>query len=224
MKLLKILLSAAVSFIFCISVSASSDVVYSMHTNDKTIALTFDDGPHPRYTAEILDILGEYDIKATFFTIGQNVDLYSDVVKELYAAGHEIGNHTYTHSNMKFLTEEKISSEINDTENAVYGNIAYRTKLLRPPGGMLCDTVCKVAEEKGYTIVCWSVDTLDWAHTPSNEIVNHVLSSVKGGDIILFHDFVSGESTTIDALKIIIPTLLEEGYRFVTVSELIGAA
>ncbi len=223
MKYIRKVLIFTLPFLLVISVSASSDVVYSMHTNEKTIALTFDDGPHPRYTAEILDILGEYDIKETFFTIGQNVDLYSDIVKAVYEAGHEIGNHTYSHSNMRFLTEEKIYSEISDTENAVYGNIEYRTKLLRPPGGMLCDTVCKVAEENDYTIVCWSVDTLDWAHTPSEDIVNNVLSSVKGGDIILFHDYVSGKSTTIDALKVIIPTLLDEGYQFVTVSELIGA-
>lgn len=222
MKFGKTVIAVLIFLLTAVSASAS-DVVYSMHTNEKMIALTFDDGPHPRYTPEILDILAEYDIKATFFTIGQNVELYSDLVKAEYESGHEIGNHTYSHSNMKTLTEDKMYSEINDAETAVYENIEYRTTLLRPPGGLFGDTLCKVAAENDYTIICWSVDTLDWAHTPSDKIVENVLSSVKGGDIILFHDYVSGESPTIEALKIIIPTLLDEGYQFVTVSELIGA-
>lgn len=206
-----------------IAVTASaSDVVYSMHTNEKTIALTFDDGPHPRYTPQILDILAEYDIKATFFTIGQNVELYSDLVKAEYEAGHEIANHTYSHSNMKNLTASQMYNEINAAEKAVYEKVEYRTTLLRPPGGLFGDTLCKVAAENDYTVVCWSVDTLDWAHTPSDKIIENVLSSVKGGDIILFHDYVSGESPTIKALETIIPTLIDEGYQFVTVSELIG--
>ncbi|MBE6542326.1 MAG: polysaccharide deacetylase family protein [Ruminococcaceae bacterium] len=221
----KKLLIAVIMAVFILSTNiyAESDVVYSMHTNDKKIALTFDDGPHPRYTLEILDILAEYDVKATFFTIGQNVDLYSDVVKAEFDAGHEIGNHTYSHSNMKYLSEESIYNEIIDTESTIYSNTSYKTKLLRPPEGMYCDAVKKVADENDYKIVCWSIDTLDWAHTPESEIINNVLTSVKGGDIILFHDYVSGRSTTIEALKVIIPTLLNEGYSFVTVSELINS-
>lgn len=216
-KLLTIFLSVAL----CIPVSAG-DVIYSWHSNDKKIALTFDDGPHPTQTPEILEILAEYDIRATFFVIGQNVSYYKDLVKLEFESGHEIGNHTYSHSNLRNLPSDTIKKEISDTENIVFDNVEYRTRLLRPPGGCLNEELCTLAFENDYTVVCWSVDTRDWAHTPTKDIVDNVLNSVKGGDIILFHDYVSGESPTPEALRIIIPTLLDEGYEFVTVSELIN--
>ena len=199
-----------------------AEVVYSWHTNDKNIALTFDDGPHPVYTPEILDILEEYGIKATFFTIGQNVEWYNDVFRMEYEAGHEIGNHTYSHLNLRRLPYPEVCREIEQAENLVYETVEYRTRLLRPPEGAFGHDLCKAASEMDYTVICWSVDTLDWAHTPSETIVRNVLENVKGGDIILFHDYISGDSPTPDALREIIPALLDEGYRFVTVSELLN--
>ena len=201
--------------------AAASDVIYSCQSSKKNIALTFDDGPHPVHTPEILDILAEYGIKATFFVIGENATWYGDLVKTEYESGHEIGNHTYSHHmNLKKLSYDGICAEIENAENVIYENIEYRTKLLRPPGGIYSDTLLRAAADNDYNIICWSVDTRDWAHTPTDEIVKNVLSSVKEGDIILFHDYVSGESPTPAALKQIIPTLLDEGYNFVTVSEL----
>lgn len=203
--------------------SSSADVIYSWNSNEKKIALTFDDGPHPVYTPEILEILEEYGVHATFFVIGQNLEYYGELLNREIEAGHEIGNHTYSHRNLRTLTNEMIEQEIRETETAVYNRSEYKTQLLRPPGGKLGEELCRLAQENDYTVVCWSVDTLDWAHTPTEEIVENVLSSVEGGDIILFHDFVSGDSPTPEALRIIIPALLEDGYEFVTVSELIGA-
>lgn len=203
--------------------SNASDIIYSCQSNKKNIALTFDDGPHPVHTPEILDILAEYGIKATFFVIGENAEWYGDLVKTEYENGHEIGNHTYSHHmNLKKLSYDGIRGEIENAEEAIYENIEYRTKLLRPPGGIYSDTLLRAAADNDYTIICWSVDTRDWAHTPTDEIVKNVLSSVKEGDIILFHDYVSGNSPTPDALRQIIPALLNEGYNFVTVSELIA--
>ncbi|MGN1345750.1 MAG: polysaccharide deacetylase family protein [Eubacteriales bacterium] len=202
--------------------ASSADIVYSWRSNGKKIALTFDDGPHPVHTPEILDILEEYGVKATFFTIGQNVEWYNDVFQMEYAAGHEIGNHTYSHRNLKKLSYPAVCQEIERAENAVYETVEYRTRLLRPPEGAFGNDLCKAAAALDYTVVCWSIDTRDWAHTPSDKIAENVLSSVKGGDIILFHDFVSGDSPTPDALRMIIPPLMEEGYRFVTVSELLN--
>ena len=100
-----------------------AEVVYSWHTNDKNIALTFDDGPHPVYTPEILDILEEYGIKATFFTIGQNVEWYNDVFHMEYEAGHEIGNHTYSHLNLRKLPYREVCQEIELAENLVYESV-----------------------------------------------------------------------------------------------------
>lgn len=201
---------------------SSADVVYSWKTNDKTIALTFDDGPHPVHTPEILDILEEYGIKATFFTIGTNVEQYNDVFRMEYAAGHEIGNHTYSHRNLRKLPYAEVCREIERSEECVYETVEYRTRLLRPPEGAFGDALCKAAAELDYTVICWSVDTRDWAHTPAVEIAENVLSTVKGGDILLFHDYVAGDSPTPEALRMVIPALIEDGYTFVTVSELLG--
>ncbi len=222
-KLLRSALYTVSALLFFIPQTVcGAEVVYSWHTNDKNIALTFDDGPHPVYTPEILDILEEYGIKATFFTIGQNVEWYNDVFRMEYAAGHEIGNHTYSHLNLRQLPYKSVCREIEQAENLVYESVEYRTRLLRPPEGAFGNDLCKAAAELDYTVICWSVDTLDWAHTPSDRIVQNVLENVKGGDIILFHDYISGDSPTPEALRTIIPALLDEGYRFVTVSELLN--
>ena len=215
-------LSAVSAVLLLVTPVSSADVVYSWKSSEKKIALTFDDGPHPVHTEEILDILAEYNVRATFFVIGQNMNFWGDLVRLEAEAGHEIGNHTYSHGNLKTMEEELIKKEISDTESAVYEYAEVRTKLLRPPEGKLGEDLCRLAQENDYTVVCWSVDTRDWAHTPADVIVNNVLSSVEGGDIILFHDFVSGESPTPEALRKIIPARLDEGYEFVTVSELIA--
>lgn len=199
-----------------------AEVVYSWHTNGKNIALTFDDGPHPVYTPEILDILEEYGIRATFFTVGENVEWYNDVFRMEYEAGHEIGNHTYLHLNLRKLPYSSVCREIEQTEKLIYETVEYRTRYLRPPGGAFGNDMCRAAADMDYTVICWSVDTLDWAHTPSDKIAENVLENVKGGDIILFHDYVSGDSPTPEALRMIIPALLDEGYRFVTISELLN--
>ena len=201
---------------------AAPDVIYSWSSNEKVVSLTFDDGPHPYRTDEILDILDEYGIKATFFFIGQNVRDYPNAVPRVMAAGHEIGNHTFTHRNLQTLCYSDLVKEIEDTEEALIELVGYEPKLLRPPEGKFSDDVIRASKEKGYSIICWSIDTLDWAHNPTENIVHEVLDSVEAGDIILFHDFVSGESPTPAALRMIIPTLIERGYRFVTVSELMG--
>lgn len=204
-----------------VTFAAASDVVYSWQSNDKRIALTFDDGPHPRYTREILDILDEYGIRATFFFIGVNVEAYPESAKMVVSRGHEIGNHTYSHKNLRDLTYEETCQEIDLGEGAVLEITGQRTCLMRPPEGKMGDALLVAAGERNYNVICWSVDTMDWAHTPTEAIVQNVLTSTEAGDIILCHDYVSGESPTPAALRQIIPVLLERGYEFVTVSELI---
>ena len=201
---------------------SESEVIYSWNSNEKVVALTFDDGPHPYRTAEILEILDEYGIKATFFFIGQNVRDYPGPALLVSRAGHEIGNHTFSHRNLQSLSYAELCNEISSTEEAIFELLGCETHLLRPPEGKFSDDVIKAAREKNYSVICWSVDTLDWAHNTVENITNEVLGSVEAGDIILFHDFVSGESPTPAALRIIIPTLIDRGYRFVTVSELMG--
>ncbi len=197
--------------------------VYSSHANEsKKIAITFDDGPHPRYTPIILDILAEYNAHATFFIIGDNAKNYPELLCRIQKEGHEIGNHTYLHENLQKNTPQTIRQQILDAERTILELTDQRTKLLRPPGGLYDEQVCKTAHALDYEVILWTIDTKDWSHPTVDEIVEKVETNIKSGDIILCHDFIGGGSTpTPDALRRILPDLLREGYEFVTVSELI---
>lgn len=203
----------------------NSSIVFSKcRKPTKKIALTFDDGPHPRYTERILDILAKYNVKATFFVIGVNILNYPEPLCSIHAAGHEIGNHSFSHNNRKDLDGSDALLEMQKCEDLIYRYTKEKPKLFRPPRGSCNDCVEQAADSLGYSVVLWSIDTLDWKNTPSGEISKTVLGAAKGGDIILMHDYTSGTNTTCDALEIIIPRLLSEGFEFVTVSELIKQA
>ena len=199
------------------------EYVYSSHMNEQNkIALTFDDGPHPVYTPIILDILKEYGIQATFFVIGENADRHPELIRRILAEGHEIGNHTYLHKNLKENTMDCVCQEIVQTEETILRISEQRTKILRPPGGLYDSQVCDAAKLLDYDIILWTLDTLDWTHPTSEEIVKKIETNIKSGDIILCHDFIGGApSPTPEAMKRIIPLLLQRGYSFVSVSALI---
>lgn len=203
-----------------VGVQSRAPVYKSKKNASQKIALTFDDGPHPVYTPKILDILNEYGIKATFFIIGQNAEYYPDVLRRIEAEGHEIGNHTYYHRHLNGLSPERIKSDITLCGKAIYDICGYPTTLFRPPEGVLPDSIRGYAEAEDYKVILWSVDTHDWTHRPAAEIFTVVKSKITSGDIILMHDYVT-RSPTPGALRLIIPYLLEGGYRFVTVSELL---
>ncbi len=187
---------------------------------EKLVALTFDDGPHPKQTPEILAILEEYDIKATFFMIGQNIVYYPETAEAVEKAGHEIGNHTFTHDILEKRSKCDIISEIELADDMILTLSEYEPKFLRPPGGNYDENVISAAEDEDLVIALWSIDTLDWCHKSKGEIVREVTENVRGGDVILMHDYIAGESHTADALRVIIPELLSEGYKFVTLSEM----
>lgn len=207
----------------CSGITQKPEYVYSSHMNDgNKIALTFDDGPHPQYTPLILDILKEYNVHATFFLIGENAERNPELVRRILREGHEIGNHTYLHKNLKEHTSGGIYEEIAMAEEAILRIADQRTKLLRPPGGLYDKQVCETAHRLDYDIILWTVDTFDWKHPAPEEIIQTVESNVQCGDIILCHDFIGGApSPTPDAIRKIIPDLLKRGYEFVSVSELI---
>ena len=207
----------------CVDRGSDEVDIYRKNENDyMKIALTFDDGPHPRYTKEILEILDEYDIKATFFVIGINVKYYPETMNSIIEHGHEIGNHTYTHPHVRDLDCIKLKTEIEDCEDMVCNLGEYHTKLFRPPEGMIGGEVKNAVKDLGYKVILWDIDTRDWAHTPPKDIAQNVISNVKSGDIILMHDYIAYNSPTPEALRLFIPTLLEKGYKFVVISELIG--
>ena len=190
--------------------------VYRKHENSEMkISLTFDDGPHPILTPKILEILARYQIKATFFLVGENVKNYPTVVERILAEGHEIGNHTFSHDHIN-------AQEIEDCEQAIYKITDYKTKLFRPPQGFIDETVKSMSHSLGYDIILWSIDTRDWDHTPPRQICNLVIREITSGSIILMHDYIGHHSPTPQALEQLIPAIIALGYQFVPVSELIG--
>ena len=206
------------------SVSAKSGPFRYVANSEMKIALTFDDGPHKRYTEEILGILDEFGIKATFFVIGRNCEENPKAVQHIIERGHEIGNHTYSHPHLSKITAEELTEEINRTEKLLLECFNYRPRLFRPPEGIYSSEIAGALQKLDYLPVLWTVDTADWRRPTSKEIAENVIDNISAGRIILCHDYVSGESSTPEALKSFIPELLSRGYVFVTVSELIESA
>lgn len=216
------LLSASVLMGNLSAVDADGQVIFRHGTvGKKTVALTFDDGPHPQYTEEILALLHRYGIRATFFFIGQNVEYYRSTARAVVAAGHEVGNHTYSHPIFGQTTTLQLAEEIEKTDRLLAEIGCESVSLFRPPQGLYGKELTDLLRNKSKKAVLWSIDTRDWDHRPSDAILQNIDENLRGGDIILFHDYVSGENTTLPALKKLIPALLERGYRFVTVSELL---
>ena len=208
--------------VLTLSPSAEVKVYRSVTTEKKQIALTFDDGPHPSLTPKILTILAKYGVPATFFMVGQNVLNYPSAAKQVIDAGHEVGNHTFTHPHIAALNEKAILEEIGKCEDALEELCEYRPHLLRTPQGALTQNLERCLSDDDYILVLWSLDTRDWDNKSTAYIVQTVLGNVKSGDIILMHDYIGYNSKTPEALEKIIPELLSQGYEFVTVSELLG--
>ncbi|TAH62443.1 MAG: polysaccharide deacetylase family protein [Gottschalkiaceae bacterium] len=199
-------------------------MVYSGSRNEKNIALTFDDGPHPIYTEEILDILKEYNVKATFFILGKHGEEYPDILHRQNIEGHELGIHSYNHINLKNQEENVIREEFSRTQDIIRKVTGKKSKLFRPPYGIYNQVIYDIVSENGGNMVLWTYyqDTKDWGNPGVEKIIEIVLSQARNGDIILFHDHNEAkENQVIGALKIIIPELLNRGYKFVTISELL---
>ncbi len=204
------------------SFASSNKQVYKSKSNeDKKIALTFDDGPHPKKTKEIVEILEKYGITATFFVVGINVKNYPKTMDMLLEKGYEIGNHTYSHRILKKIGKINVKNEIDTTEEEIINHNGEKTKYIRPPCGEYDDNLINLSIENDYKIVLWNIDTKDWMHETKSNIVKNVMSRVKGGDIILFHDYTTGKNNTVEALDDLIPRLIDAGYEFVSISELL---
>ena len=179
----------------------------------KMIAITFDDGPG-RYTKDILKTLTKYDANATFFVLGNKVEVYDETAREIVKQGSEIGNHSYNHKWLIKLKSDDFMDQVNQTQSIVKRITGITPKVLRPTYGSVNDTIRK---NTNLDIVLWNVDTLDWKIKDPKQIANRVVGKVEDGDIVLMHDT---HKRTVEALKIILPELKKEGFQFVTVSEL----
>lgn len=183
-------------------------------TNTKKVALTFDDGPDPKTTTQILATLAKYEAKATFFMLGSRVEYYPEIAKNVQQAGHEIGNHTWNHPDLTKASVQKMANEINATSAIIEKVTGQRADVFRPPYGAVNSTV---RAQTNLPIVLWSIDTEDWKHRDSVKLLHSIQQKVKDGDIILMHDI---HQSTADGLDAVLAYLKQEGYSFVTVSEL----
>ena len=185
---------------------------------EKLVALTFDDGPSGKYTRKLLDGLQQRDARATFLLCGYRIEQYPELTERIFQEGHEIGLHGYSHKFMQDMCRAEVTREIRQVlELLPEGcNAAF----LRSPGGLCSDCVIKTAADHGLAILHWSVDPKDWAIHDAEAIEQEILSHVRDGDVILLHDM---SDSSVDAALAIIDELQEEGYRFVTATELAQA-
>ncbi|OUP20258.1 hypothetical protein B5F29_06240 [Lachnoclostridium sp. An196] len=195
--------------------TSSAEMTGAWESEKKKIALTFDDGPHPVYTEQVLQVLDQGNIPATFFLLGQNIEEHQDLVKEIDAKGHLIGNHTYHHVQVTSLPLDQACEEIQKTSDLIESLTGKGTEYVRPPFG----TWSEGLEDRLNLIpVMWTIDTLDWTTENVDEIVCRVTEQAEENGIILMHD---GYESTVQALERFIPLLEAEGYEFVTVDQVI---
>lgn len=195
-------------------------VHYSLPTDKMDLALTFDDGPLAKNTPAVLDVLKKYNVKATFFLLGENMDGNEALIRRIVAEGHEIGLHTYSHPNFYKISTAEIEKEIDTNISLLRKITTYTPKVIRPPYGIVTKPFLRIAKKKNLTIISWSNDSLDWkkGHT-AQTIINDALTKVHPGAIILMHDKSSNYKESIKALPKIIEKLQSEGYTFKRVSD-----
>lgn len=190
--------------------------VRAAQKNEKYVALTFDDGPSGRFTRRLLDGLAERDAKATFFLCGYRIAQYPKETQRIFDEGHEIALHGYSHDCMTPMSRRQIAKELSDTKALLPEGC--KALWLRPPGGCCSDGVRQVAEVTNLSILDWSVDPRDWATRDAATVGRFVLDRIQDGDVVLLHDM---SDSSVDAALAIIDELQSQGFRFVTVSELV---
>ncbi|MBC8536838.1 polysaccharide deacetylase family protein [Feifania hominis] len=193
--------------------------IYNVDVGEtKKVAISFDAAWGNEDTQMLIDILGKYNVKATFFVVGEWVDKYPESVKALADAGHDIQNHSSTHAHLPQLSRDQIAKEITDCSDKIEAVTGKKSNLIRPPYGDYSNSVLETAKEVGHYVIQWDVDSLDWKDPPSSDIVKRVTGKVKPGSIVLFHN---AAKNTPAALPGVIEALQADGYEFVLINDLI---
>ena len=201
------------------AVAASRQLpIYCVQRDQKMVSLSFDAAWGNEDTQQLIDILGNYDVKATFFVVGEWVDKYPESVQALHEAGHEVMNHSNTHAHLSQLSQGEITADLNACSDKIEAVTGVRPTLVRPPYGEYDDHVIAAIRAMGMEPIQWDVDSLDWKDLSAGEITQRVTSRVQPGSIVLFHN---AALHTPEALPGILETLLRDGYTFVPISELI---
>lgn len=200
-------------------VAAGHKGIREVAVQQKVAALTFDDGPDEITTPRLLNILRKYDAKATFFVMGKHAEELPGRLAQITYEGHELANHGFSHRWLTQLTGEELAEEISRTESTIM-KFAPKPTLFRPPGAYYNERVIAELKAQGYTMIMWSIDARDWARTDYRAVARDVLKQVKPGSIVLLHDGIYA-TDTYRATAEILEVLSRQGYRFVTVSELL---
>lgn len=195
----------------------------------RKLALTYDDGPNDPHTLRLLEVLAKHQVHATFFLIGRYVKQRPEMVREIAQAGHAIGNHTFNHPNLIFVSARQTRSELQTCEQALYDAVGQHSRLFRPPFGGRRPATLRVARRLGLEPVMWNVTGWDWSGKPAEYVEQKVRRQICGGNVILLHDgghaaFAADRSQTVLATDHLIARYKADGYEFVTVPEMMGRA
>jgi len=194
----------------------------SVHVDGPYIAMTFDDGPSATLTPKLLDILASHHMKATFFVLGEMVAEHPEILARAAREGHEIASHSWSHPNLAKMGQEGVRSQLQRTDDEIKSATGQRPTLFRPPYGSITERQKRwIHDEFGYDIILWDVDPLDWRRPGPAVVRNRILKETRPGSIVLSHDIHPG---TIEAMPSTFDQLEAKGFKFVTVSELLGMA
>jgi peptidoglycan/xylan/chitin deacetylase (PgdA/CDA1 family) len=195
----------------------------------KKLALTYDDGPNETHTQRLLDILAKHDVRATFFMIGRYVQQRPEIARAVASAGHVIGNHTFTHPNLVLVSALQTRMQIEECQRALHDAVGEHSNLFRPPFGGRRPESLRVVRSLGLEPIMWNVTAFDWKTTSAERVERNVLKQVNGGNVILLHDGSHRElgldrSHTVEATDRLIRGYKSNGFEFVTIPEMMGAA
>ncbi len=197
-------------------------MISCVDTDERVLALTYDDGPNPPYTDSLLDVLQEFDAKATFFAIGKNIEDNLETTRRMLAEGHELGNHSYSHKKLVNLSFETVRSEIQKTDD-ILSNLGVRSSIhFRAPYGLKRIKLPWELARRQKANILWNVDPKDYETADPDEIADSIIRNVEPGSIILLHDGGGNRSQTVAATKTVLQKLTQEGYQFKTVSQLMS--
>ena len=199
----------------------SSELYVNGQSENKVVALTFDDGPDPVNTPKIIKALHDNEVQGTFFCIGKQIEPCRAIIKQAYKDGNVIANHSWSHKDLTTINAAGINNEVTLAENEIYKVIGQRPALIRPPYGAINDATLNSLTALNYKSILWSIDTLDWEQREVDNIVKNVVENVRPGEIILMHCDGDKQITT-KALPLIISRLKEMGYSFATVDKLLA--
>jgi polysaccharide deacetylase family sporulation protein PdaB len=192
--------------------------IYCVKRDDKVVALSFDAAWGNEQTQQLIDILAEYNVKTTFFVVGDWVGKYPESIKALHDAGHEVMNHSDTHAHMAKLSKDAIRKEVKDCNDKIAAITGVVPKLFRAPFGEYNNQVIQTVREMGMYTIQWNIDSLDWKDLTPSQMLSRIIPKVVPGSIILFHN---GGKYTPDVLPSILRTLVNDGYKIVKISEII---